>query len=193
MLNSTSENMIGHLLFSPHKTNSTYPTEKLRETPWKRGKMAMEGRRHEKERDIDDLPKNEANYTALTPLWFLKRAALVHPHRRSVVHGSVQYTWLQTYLRCCRLSSALSKHSVGFGSTVSISSSHLLDWLWLWFYYSMRMPMTFEVNDYLQFKNSTHESSNGILIINFILSRSCNEYVWPSYNLYVLSLCGYSG
>ncbi|KAE9453259.1 hypothetical protein C3L33_14840, partial [Rhododendron williamsianum] len=29
------------------------------------------------ERDIDDLPKNAANYTALTPLWFLDRAALV--------------------------------------------------------------------------------------------------------------------
>ncbi|GFZ09070.1 acyl-activating enzyme 7 [Actinidia rufa] len=46
------------------------------------------------ERDIDDLPKNAANYTSLTPLWFLERAALVHPHRNSVVHGSVRYTWL---------------------------------------------------------------------------------------------------
>ncbi|MFS7909217.1 putative acid--thiol ligase [Helianthus anomalus] len=75
------------------------------------------------EKDIDDLPKNEANYTALTPLWFLKRAALVHPNRRSVVHGSVHYTWLQTYRRCCRLASALSKLSVGFGSTVTRSLS----------------------------------------------------------------------
>ncbi|KAI3737999.1 hypothetical protein L2E82_28017 [Cichorium intybus] len=85
----------------------------------------MEGRRLEKERDIDDLPKNEANYTALTPLWFLKRAALVHPHRRSVVHGSVQYTWLQTYQRCCRLASALSNHSVGFGSTVAVIAPNI--------------------------------------------------------------------
>ncbi|KAI8561786.1 hypothetical protein RHMOL_Rhmol04G0368500 [Rhododendron molle] len=37
------------------------------------------------ERDIDDLPKNAANYTALTPLWFLERAATVHPHRKSLV------------------------------------------------------------------------------------------------------------
>ncbi|KAJ0503601.1 putative acid--thiol ligase [Helianthus annuus] len=78
------------------------------------------------ERDIDDLPKNEANYTSLTPLWFLKRAALVHPNRRSVVHGSVQYTWQQTYRRCCRLASALSNHSVGFGSTVMISILNFL-------------------------------------------------------------------
>ncbi|KAJ0687528.1 putative acid--thiol ligase [Helianthus annuus] len=73
------------------------------------------------ERDIDDLPKNEANYTSLTPLWFLKRAALVHPNRRSVVHASVQYTWQQTYRRCCRLASALSNHSVGFGSTMDVN------------------------------------------------------------------------
>ncbi|KAJ4954578.1 hypothetical protein NE237_011361 [Protea cynaroides] len=75
--------------------------------------MAAEG-------DIDDLPKNAANYTALTPLWFLERAALVHPERKSVVYGSIQYTWLQTYQRCRRLASALSKNSVGVGSTVAV-------------------------------------------------------------------------
>ncbi|KAA8527394.1 hypothetical protein F0562_034891 [Nyssa sinensis] len=78
-----------------------------------------------RERDIDDLPKNAANYTALTPLWFLDRAALVHPNRKSVVHGSVQYTWLQTYQRCRRLASALSKHSVGFGCTVAVIAPNI--------------------------------------------------------------------
>ena len=71
-------------------------------------------------RDIDDLPKNEANHTALTPLWFLERAALVHPGRRSLVHGSVAFTWLQTYQRCRRLASALSSRSIGAGCTVRI-------------------------------------------------------------------------
>ena len=69
-------------------------------------------------RDIDDLPKNNANHTALTPLWFLERAALVHPTRTSVVHGSRHYTWHQTYQRCRRFASALSKHSIGLGHTV---------------------------------------------------------------------------
>lgn len=73
-----------------------------------------------RERDIDDLPKNAANYTALTPLWFLERAALVHPNRNSVVHGSLHYTWLQTYQRCRRLASALSNRSIGFGTTVAV-------------------------------------------------------------------------
>ncbi|XVF66149.1 hypothetical protein PTKIN_Ptkin10aG0011900 [Pterospermum kingtungense] len=70
-------------------------------------------------RDIDDLPKNAANYTALTPLWFLERAATVHPTKKAVIHGSRTYTWLQTYQRCRRLASALSKRSVGVGSTVA--------------------------------------------------------------------------
>ncbi|KAG8499567.1 hypothetical protein CXB51_006125 [Gossypium anomalum] len=69
-------------------------------------------------RDIDDLPKNKANYTALTPLWFLERADAVHPTRKAVVHGSRTYTWLQTYQRCRRLASALAKRSIGAGSTI---------------------------------------------------------------------------
>lgn len=69
--------------------------------------------------DIDDLPKNAANYTALTPLWFLQRAAQVHPTRKSVIHGSRQYTWHQTYQRCRRFASALSKLSIGPGNTVT--------------------------------------------------------------------------
>ncbi|KAI5650895.1 hypothetical protein M9H77_36900 [Catharanthus roseus] len=72
------------------------------------------------EKDIDDLPKNSANYTTLTPLGFLERAAQVHPNRKSVIHGSIHYTWLQTYHRCRQLASALSQRSVTFGSTVSV-------------------------------------------------------------------------
>lgn len=71
-----------------------------------------------KYRDIDDLPKIPANYTALTPLWFLDRAAAVHPTRKSLIHGSREYTWRQTYDRCRRLASALADRSIGPGSTV---------------------------------------------------------------------------
>ncbi|GKV31384.1 hypothetical protein SLEP1_g40076 [Rubroshorea leprosula] len=71
-------------------------------------------------RDIDDLPKNAANYMALTPLWFLDRAATVHPTRKSLIHGSLTYTWRQTYQRCRRLASALCTQSIGPGSTVAI-------------------------------------------------------------------------
>lgn len=76
-------------------------------------------------KDIDDLPKNAANYMALTPLWFLDRAATVHPTRTSVVHGSTRYTWLQTYQRCRRLASALSQRSIGLGCTVAIIAPNI--------------------------------------------------------------------
>nr|KYP57905.1 hypothetical protein KK1_004189 [Cajanus cajan] len=69
-------------------------------------------------RDIDDLPKNAANYTALTPLWFLQRAAQVHPTRNSLIHGSRRYTWQQTYHRCRQFASALSNRSIGLAKTV---------------------------------------------------------------------------
>ena len=75
------------------------------------------------ERDIDDLPRGGANYTARTPLWFLERAALAHPARASVVHGPVRYTWAATSRRCRRLASALARRSVGHGSTVRLPLS----------------------------------------------------------------------
>lgn len=73
-------------------------------------------------RDIDELPKNAANYTALTPLWFLERAAQVHPTRNSLIHGSRHYTWQHTYHRCRRFASALSNRSIGLGNTVILYS-----------------------------------------------------------------------
>ncbi|GER27650.1 2-succinylbenzoate-CoA ligase [Striga asiatica] len=71
-------------------------------------------------RDIDDLPRNPANYTPLTPLWFLDRAALVHPTRISLIHGSVKFTWGETYRRCRQLASALTKLSITSASTVAV-------------------------------------------------------------------------
>lgn len=79
----------------------------------------------EKDIDIDDLPKNSANYTALTPLGFLERAATVHPTRNSMIHGSLSYTWLQTYNRCCRMASALTKRGVTVGCTVAVIAPNI--------------------------------------------------------------------
>ena len=65
------------------------------------------------------LGKNAANYAPLTPLSFLERAAYVYPKRPSVIHGSQRYTWAETYARCRRLASALSKRGIGVGHTVA--------------------------------------------------------------------------
>jgi len=72
-----------------------------------------------------DLPQNPANYAALSPITFLTRTAFVHPQRTSVIHGKRHWTWAETYQRCCKLASALSKRGIGKGDTVSILAPNI--------------------------------------------------------------------
>ncbi len=65
------------------------------------------------------LEKNAANYTALTPVSFLAKAAYVYPERTAVIHGDVRRNWGETYARCRRLASALEKRGVARGDTVA--------------------------------------------------------------------------
>jgi len=66
------------------------------------------------------LDRNPANFAPLTPLTFLERSASVYPHRVSVIHGTRRFTWADTYARCRRLASALSRRGIGVGDTVSV-------------------------------------------------------------------------
>ncbi|KAK7305633.1 hypothetical protein VNO77_43540 [Canavalia gladiata] len=56
---------------------------------------------------MDNLPKCQANYTSLTPLTFLMRAAACYANRISVIHEGTRFTWAQTYDRCRRLAFSL--------------------------------------------------------------------------------------
>ena len=76
--------------------------------------------------DIDQLPKNVANYTALTPLWFLERAATMHPTRNSLIQGSRRYTWQQTYHRRRRCASAHANNSIGQGKIIAVIAPNIL-------------------------------------------------------------------
>ena len=67
-----------------------------------------------------DLDKNPANHTPLSPLTFIERAAAVYPERIAVVYGATRRTWAQTYSRCRRLASALSKRGIEEGDTVAV-------------------------------------------------------------------------
>ncbi len=71
------------------------------------------------------LDKNAANFAALSPLSFLARSAAVYPNRTAVVHGKVRRSWSETYDRCRRLASALRKHGVEDGETVSVIAPNL--------------------------------------------------------------------
>src|SRR5262245_49328975 len=66
-----------------------------------------------------DLDKNPANYAPLTPLGFIERTAYVYPARTAVVHGKRRFSWAETYARCRRLASALSRRGIGTGDTVA--------------------------------------------------------------------------
>ncbi|HIG43664.1 MAG: acyl-CoA synthetase [bacterium] len=68
----------------------------------------------------DGLEKNRANYEPLSPLSFIKRAALLYPDHEAVVHGKVSRNWSETYQRCVCLASALSNHGIGAGDTVAV-------------------------------------------------------------------------
>ncbi len=65
------------------------------------------------------LDRNRANYTPLTPVSFLAKAARVYPDRLAVVHGAVRRTWAETYARCRRLACALERRGIGRGDTVA--------------------------------------------------------------------------
>jgi fatty-acyl-CoA synthase len=66
------------------------------------------------------LDRNTANYTPLSPLTFIERTASVYPDRLAIVHGKLRRTWAETYARCRRLASALSKQGIGLGDTVAV-------------------------------------------------------------------------
>jgi fatty-acyl-CoA synthase len=67
-----------------------------------------------------DLDKNPANFTALSPLTFIERAASVYPERLAVIYGDTRRNWAETYSRCRRLASALDKRGINTGDTVAV-------------------------------------------------------------------------
>ncbi len=83
--------------------------------------MAAEGHPSIYERD---LARTAANWAALSPLSFLKRAAAVYPDKPAVVHDRV-YTYRETGARARRLASALQKRGLGKGDTVAIMAPNV--------------------------------------------------------------------
>jgi fatty-acyl-CoA synthase len=67
-----------------------------------------------------DLDQNAANYTPLSPLTFIERAAAVYPERIAQIHAERRLTWADTYTRCRRLASALQRRGVGKNDTVAL-------------------------------------------------------------------------
>src|SRR6476660_1284187 len=66
-----------------------------------------------------DLPRTAANFSPMSPLSFIERAAQVYPDKPAIVHGELRRSWSEHYARCRQLASALVRHGIGKGDTVA--------------------------------------------------------------------------
>jgi len=71
------------------------------------------------------LERNAANYTALSPLSFIERAAAVFPDKTAVIHGARRYSYREFLARCRRLASALAGRGVRPGDTVAVMAPNV--------------------------------------------------------------------
>jgi fatty-acyl-CoA synthase len=72
-----------------------------------------------------DLDAQAANFTALSPISMMRRAASVYPDKTAVIYGERRVSWAQVYVRCASVSAALNKRGIGRGDTVAILSANL--------------------------------------------------------------------
>lgn len=68
---------------------------------------------------MEKLNRCPANYIPLSPITFLERAGIVYSEQTSIIYGSVQFTWAETFDRCLRLASALSSINISTGDVVA--------------------------------------------------------------------------
>ena len=66
------------------------------------------------------LEKNKANFTALSPIFFLERTASIFPNYTSIISENKQFTWKNTFDRCKLFASSLQKKNIKKGDTISI-------------------------------------------------------------------------
>ncbi|KAF4373799.1 hypothetical protein F8388_007705, partial [Cannabis sativa] len=66
-----------------------------------------------------------ANDVPLSPIGFLERSSKAYRDNTSLIYGSIQYTWNQTYQRCLKLASALTHLGISHGDVVATFSYNL--------------------------------------------------------------------
>ncbi|MCZ6616837.1 MAG: AMP-binding protein, partial [Gammaproteobacteria bacterium] len=73
----------------------------------------------------DGLGPVAANFTALSPLSFMRRSQDVYPQRLAVIYGQRRDTWSECYRRCVQVADALTKRGVERGTTVAILAANI--------------------------------------------------------------------
>ena len=71
-----------------------------------------------------DLDRNAANHQPLTPLTYLERAARTYPDHIAIIHGRQRISYRDFWRRSLKLASALQKHGIGKGDTVTVMLSN---------------------------------------------------------------------
>ncbi|TIT10289.1 MAG: acyl-CoA synthetase [Mesorhizobium sp.] len=71
-----------------------------------------------------DLDRNAANYQPLTPLTYLERTAKTYPDHVAIIHGHQRITYREFWRRSLKLASALARHGIGKGDTVTVMLSN---------------------------------------------------------------------
>lgn len=75
------------------------------------------------------LLPNDANYVPLSPISFLKRAAIVYSDSTAVIHGDRRYTYRQFHERSSRLARALMSAGVNAGDRVAVLAPNIPEYL----------------------------------------------------------------
>src|SRR5438477_9862686 len=75
--------------------------------------------------DAEHLARNPANFTALTPLGFLARAAATYPDKIAVIDGARHLTYREFYQRCCCFADALRRRGIAAGDTVTVMAPNV--------------------------------------------------------------------
>src|SRR5476649_2856761 len=70
--------------------------------------------------DAPHLRRQAANYSALSPLSYLARAAAIYPDKIAIIHGGQRIAYAAFYARCRRLADALRRRGVGTGDAVAV-------------------------------------------------------------------------
>ncbi|RWE46544.1 acyl-CoA synthetase [Mesorhizobium sp.] len=71
-----------------------------------------------------DLDRNAANHQPLTPLTYLERAAKTYPDHIAIIHGRQRISYRDFWRRSLKLASALHRHGIGKGDTVTVMLSN---------------------------------------------------------------------
>lgn len=129
---------------------------------------------------MDELNKCGANYVALTPTTFLKRASMVYANRASIIYANVRFNWHQTYQRCCRLASSLGSLNITKNDVVSLFLNQPLCNICVWLYNNILLASELIVCIFvlnIGFGISTKHSSN-------VRDALCSAYGWSCAQCY---------